>query len=655
MYYFKIVYCVILLTTFIVSNVLADDTLDLIKPTGYWYTEASIDYGDLDGCLLHVSSTSTRYEGLFSSFETAKTAYFNKHYRGGKCIETITDATWRSPDDWPLINNWDIYQKQYPGSPGPKDVDFTCSYPNNNGVDYFFAFLLQPQYKCIDGSCNHYKKACAGDVYAGDLLHFPAEQLGHTGIIYTSDDADPNNSNLVLEVLRTPPIIHSGQSLNDIQKERPIWGVRYGYGKLGLSGEMSLWDALKMTTLGFIQTQYCPQYTFQPIYKVGGFSTVSVTNPINHRTKEITTANCAVFRCDTFVQYLYKEAMDTELPPRDALQAPKDLFNAFPNQRGDIIQTMPNADTVNISNKAHKDANNSDLWASYHDPKSSFVDRATYLDSIDAQHSIGFSALIAEINTENNSELKSKLLYLVIKKIKEEDISKDDWSHLKKIVLRLLHDSSEPKTLVNVLVLGELILTPQEITSEVKTLSSRISSKFPVQELIMVNNSINLALFEAMINSDSNTVHTAITDILKAMDRESVTESFAVYINDFPEEKLHPIRKYLHDYIAKAKPGYFHTRNFFKNNYRAKLWSNALLKVKDSTISSTDELYHALTNLEDEFARSLIILENKDKITTPDDKLKFLKLIHRDHHLNPKDNNPMEKTTINQANLFLTN
>ena len=174
---------------FFASSAISSEAIDLIRPTGKWYKEASSEWAESDACGSYASSKQFEYENLSPSFEVAKKTLFNMSYRGGQCTETISEREY-SPNDWPENFYWDWhkYQEQHPGSPRPKFIYYECInniVPNDGDPyddSYSIAFDLQPQYKCVDGSCNGFKKTCPGDVYAGDLLQQSAELVGHNAL-----------------------------------------------------------------------------------------------------------------------------------------------------------------------------------------------------------------------------------------------------------------------------------------------------------------------------------------------------------------------------------------------------------------------------------------------------------------------------------------
>lgn len=645
----------VLLTIFMSSNAIAYDVVfDKIRQTGYWYTSALIDYFNLDGCSSPISVNSTRYEAIFPSFSSAKRGLFNKQYKGGECEEYIY-ASVDKPEDWPLSERqWEEFQKQFPDLPKPMTIHYHCVRHQSETEDYFINFKLQPQYQCEDATCSEYRTACAGDVYAGDLLQFPLELLGHTGIIYTSDEVDPKKSYLIMEVLSTPPIIHTDISLSEVKNKRPVWGVRYGYGNLNDSGEMRYFETLKMLSLGLIQSQFCPIYTKQPIYKIGGYSDISITNPLNHQMKKLLTNHCAVFRCDTFIQYLYKTVLNVQLPPQNLLHMPKDLFNAFPNQRGDVASKVIVSMIENKPGKALHAKSSRTLFASYQDKNHSVFSRSDSLDSIEDLSPIGFKTLLKAIHTEEIDELKSQLLYLILEKAKKENMSKKDWRNLKSISLSALHDSFDPRVIVNALLLSEIILTPDEIITEIKCLLARMSNKFSDNDLMMINNAMNASLFHPMINSDSVKIHQDINAIISNFERDRVIESFSIHINEILKDKLSFSKKELHRYLANATPQYFHADDFPRNYFRASSWSTALLKTKSSHISPEKVFYAFLKKVDDKFVLSLLIVENKKYFTTPDMKLRLLRLFNKRELLNHNVSHPMEMAIVTEARLILS-
>lgn len=650
-------YLTIVFSLFFTTSALAASDIDLIQPTGKWYQEATYDTGSVDGCGSNASSTKFKYENLSTSFEEIKNKLYKQNYNGGKCIETIVDAIWKISDDWPIqysFDTWEMYMDRYPNSPRPKDVEYTCTFADDSYNDYYFSFTLQPQYQCIDGTCNSYRKACPGDVYAGDLLRMPPGLFGHVGIIWTREFEDlPEISNMVIEVTNIEPIIHFDKSLSQIKEERDVWGVRYGYGKLN-HGEMDVLDSGQMAYIAVIQSQYCPQYTLKPIYHVGGPEEVIITNPLTNDTREILTSNCAVFRCDTFVKYLYKDVLNTDIPPYNETQAPKDLFNAFPNQRGEIPPVLAETYlTAHIPFKSNRD-NGRRLWDLYKKYPNQLSQQLNYLDEIEDLSDITYSELIDDINSESNNEVKTKLLFLITQKIKtKEEFEKSDWVNLNSTLTVLLTENHDSRVIVNSLMLNRLMLTDDDLIATIDKLLLRLSSEFSNQNLIMINNTINRLLFELLLDNEGENSRKRIMILLKKMDLNSTLQSFSILINDYPEKVIIPVKKYLYNYISKAGMAFFKDNNYVQSRIKIKSWSHALIRVSNGKISPIDELYNALEKINNCMVASLIILENKEYISMQQ-KNRFLELLKK----NTTDKsvvspNPQELLIIKEAFDFL--
>lgn len=639
------------------SSAIAASEIEYIQPTGRWYQEAIYDTGSVDSCGSDASSTKFKYVNLSSSFEEIKNKLYKQNYIGGKCIETINDAIWKISDDWPIqysFDTWEMYMDRYPNSPRPKDVVYACTFDDDSHNDYYFSFILQPQYQCIDGTCNSFRKACPGDVYAGDLLRMPPGLFGHVGIISTREFENlPEISNKVIEVTNIEPIIHFDKNLSQIKKERDVWGVRYGYGKFS-HGEMDAVDSGKMAYIAIIQSQYCPQYTLKPIYHVGGSEEVIITNPLTNDTREILTSNCAVFRCDTFVKYLYKEVLNTDIPPYNETQAPKDLFNAFPNQRGEIPPVLAETYmTANIPFKLNNE-NGRLLWDLYKEQPNQLSQQLSYLDGIEELSDITYSELIDAIRNESNNELKTKLLFLITKKIKtKEQIGKSDWVNLNSLLNVLLTENYDSRVIVNSLMLNRLMLTDNDLIATIDRLLLRLSNELSNQNLIMINNMINRLLFELLLDNEGENSRKKIMILLKKMPLNSTLQSFSILINDYPEKLIIPVKQYLYNYISKAGESFFKDNDHVQTRIKARSWSRALVRVSNDKILPVDELYKALVKINNRMVVSLIILENKEYISMQQ-KNRFLELLKK----NTTDKsvvrrNPHELLVIKEAFDFL--
>ena len=149
------------------------------------------------------------------------------------------------------------------------------------------------------------------------------------------------------------------------------------------------------------------------------------------------------------------------------------------------------------------------------------------------------------------------------------------------------------------------------------------------------------------------TIHHEINTIISSLARDRVTESFSIFINEIPEEKLTFSKKALHHYLAATPPDYFHAKDFPRSYFRAGSWSTALLKTKALNMTAEQYLYAFLKKIDDEFVLSLLIIENKKHFKTPAVKLKLRTLLSKIEPLNHQLINPMERATMAQANQFL--
>jgi len=640
------------LSSLMASKAMAgDDLFDQIVPTGYWYTSAVIDYRRLDGCFSSISANAIDYESIFPSLEAAKKALFHQKYKGGQCKEFIASES-DKPQDWPLsTNQWESFRKQRPSAPMPMSIRYDCVISQLAQGKYTINFRLNPQYRCTDGTCTPYRKACAGDVYAGDLLQSPLELLGHTGILYTADELNQKESHLVMEVLNIPPIIHTNVPLNDIKKERPVWGVRYGYGTLNQYGEMSYLDALQMLALGLIQKQHCPVYTKQPIYKVGGYSLIAIINPINHQKKKLLAHTCAVFRCDTFIQYLYKTVLNVQLPPNTLLQMPKDLFNAFINQRGEII---PSARVIINRRIVPKRPNSLSAWDSYQNKTHSLFTRSASLDAIENSKLISFNNLIQAARTEHDEELKSQLLYLLFKKSKEEKITKSAWDNLKTISQHELHVSLDTRVITTSLLLSGLVLTDDDFLMAIQQLVARRPQFSDKNDLIMIDRALNMALFDLLIRTEVLAVHQAIDTMVANLNSDEVIESFSVYINELPEKHRARSRAKLYRYLQQATATFFKTGNFPTSHFRATAWSSAYLKTKPPSQTAEQVLAAFITNVDEVDVASLLIVVNQPYWVTPSVKQSLLASLTKPRLRPLQAPAVMDSHSLAQARFLLT-
>ncbi|MFW2535378.1 hypothetical protein [Legionella sp. 28fT52] len=569
-----------------------DEDLTFIRPTGFWYSDVVIDYFKLDGCMMPVYD---EYVNLSPSQEAVKEVLFNQHYQGGSCRE-VMEETDQKPADWPLgVRQWQVLLAQNPDSPRPITLTYYCMQAAIG--DYQMRFTISPQYRCLYGSCRNYRKACAGDVYAGDLLQTPIELAGHTGLIYTADDYSPSRAYLVMEVLNKPPVIHVEEPLEKLEKERPIWGVRYGYGKLNQEGEMHFFDALKIASLGFMQSQFCPQYTLKPIYRPGGFETVSITDPISHQLKTISTPRCAVFRCDTFVQYLYKEGLNTQLPPQTPLHMPKDLFDAFPNQRQDA-QQLP-------LRKAHE-----------------LIRDAQPVNTSEKKQTL--KSLLSAIEVEQNGEEKSRLLFTVFQHLKANPISRMDWKHLKSMLPSLLNNGEDGRVIANAFLVSGLVLPENEQVAMLNSWLRHNDYSYSEGDRLLIEKTIHLLFFERLVNAKTSSDFTEERVLLTLLNKERLLESFSVYLQEFPKEKLQkPVKQFLRDFLAEPSSDWFRRDGLFKAHYRVNVWAGAMLRLSEQPNEET--FFQLAAGISDPVVLSLLAAGNPSFLATEAQKRRFLR------------------------------
>ncbi len=118
----------------------------------------------------------------------------------------------------------------------------------------------------------------------------------------------------VIEVLKENAVIQIN-TIKDFKSRSKYWGSRWGL----IPGTESQKEnnALKILREGVSQMAFCPIYTSTAQYKVG------------------TPTSCAIFRCDTFVDYIYKGGIGINIIPDGDAILPTKVFNAFPRVNPD--------------------------------------------------------------------------------------------------------------------------------------------------------------------------------------------------------------------------------------------------------------------------------------------------------------------------------
>jgi hypothetical protein len=129
---------------------------------------------------------------------------------------------------------------------------------------------------------------------------------GHVGLTLAQNLSD--TAEHVIEVLNDIEVIQVN-SISHFKQATRYWGSRYGIADQTSSADRITQEALRQQAL-------CPIYTDSATYHIG-------EGTPNNPTR------CAVFRCDTFINYLFHYAGHT-LPTYRGTTLPRLVFNAFP-------------------------------------------------------------------------------------------------------------------------------------------------------------------------------------------------------------------------------------------------------------------------------------------------------------------------------------
>ncbi|NOT85778.1 MAG: hypothetical protein HOP02_13590 [Methylococcaceae bacterium] len=150
-----------------------------------------------------------------------------------------------------------------------------------------------------------------GDVPGRDLGFWGLGWLGHVGMW---------TGNSVLEVLDKTPVIQQN-TLANFKAQTSYWGARYGNGS----------NFYTMTSTGWDQSNYNPSYTLTSQWREGKW--------VYKCTKYTASGTCAsygnvmttaLFRCDTFVNYMYFKGTGSNLV---SSFTPANVYNAMPIAR----------------------------------------------------------------------------------------------------------------------------------------------------------------------------------------------------------------------------------------------------------------------------------------------------------------------------------
>ncbi|MDF1646027.1 MAG: hypothetical protein P1U61_03460 [Legionellaceae bacterium] len=171
-----------------------------------------------------------------------------------------------------------------------------------------FAFLAISICASAQSHATHYYPA---QILGRDLGIKGLGWAGHVGL--TIADHFSDTAEYVIEVLNEIDVIQIN-TIEHFKKNTRYWGSRYGIADQSPSADSIVKEALKQRAL-------CPIYTDSATYHIGE-GTVDKPN------------KCAVFRCDTFINYLFHYAGYT-LPTYRGKTLPRLVFKAFPKTHDD--------------------------------------------------------------------------------------------------------------------------------------------------------------------------------------------------------------------------------------------------------------------------------------------------------------------------------
>jgi hypothetical protein len=159
---------------------------------------------------------------------------------------------------------------------------------------------------CSISSIAHATAYYPAQILGRDLEARGLHWAGHVGLTFAKHFADTTES--VIEVLNQIEVIQIN-SIQQFKKSTRYWGSRYGIADQTPAAERIIEEALK-------QRELCPIYTDSATFHRGQGTPDNPTR-------------CAVFRCDTFINYLFHEAGYT-LPTYHGTTLPRLVFKAFP-------------------------------------------------------------------------------------------------------------------------------------------------------------------------------------------------------------------------------------------------------------------------------------------------------------------------------------
>lgn len=155
-----------------------------------------------------------------------------------------------------------------------------------------------------------------GHIVGRDMDTRIIKRLGHVGIATAPSINQPAYQ--VLEVLHDHPVIQLN-SLADFKSRSRYWGSRYGLGN-----KSQHLAALRFGN--FQQDLDCAEYTYKAQFKPNEGTYTRAGYAVCKKS--------GLFRCDTFIYFLFKFISGVDIPVGNAI-TPKRLFMAFPHGNGD--------------------------------------------------------------------------------------------------------------------------------------------------------------------------------------------------------------------------------------------------------------------------------------------------------------------------------
>lgn len=239
---------------------------------------------------------------------------FDYYYKGGQCAVTKTNVE-TTPLSFPKSYQYEDYIKLNPGENlRVKKHEYECIL--DDASTYTFDFEIEPAFHCTAEGCYEEVPNCIGDLVARYLDIPGVHGFGHTGM-YAGD--------AVLEILAEEQEIVQLSPMSEFMKKTTYWGSGYNAAQNpeDVDPEIDYESGVEMVKIGLKQKMFFPEYTLAPIYKEGRFY---VKNNQIHYEK-------GLFRCDTYVKYMYKKVLNTDVPPYNIYQVPFHQWKAFSYKR----------------------------------------------------------------------------------------------------------------------------------------------------------------------------------------------------------------------------------------------------------------------------------------------------------------------------------